>query len=311
MDTGARAHHTPVMVSEVLAGLKVRSDGTYIDSTVGEGGHALAVLGAAEPGARLLGIDLDAEALSTASSRLEAHRSRVTLARGSYTAIQQIAEEHDFMPADGVLFDLGVSALQLESAERGFSFSRSGTPDMRFDLRQELTAYDLVNRNSEEELANMIFRYGEERRSRRIARAIVVGRPIESTVDLASVIAHAAGRSTRGGIHPATRTFQALRIAVNGELENLRSGLERAIEVLRSGGRLVVISYHSIEDRLVKSMLRRESSSCVCPPGTPQCVCGHQASLKIITRRVVRPSTEEVLANPRSRSARLRVAERL
>jgi 16S rRNA (cytosine1402-N4)-methyltransferase len=299
------------MVDEVLAALEVRHDGAYIDCTVGEGGHAEAILGAAEPGPRLLGIDLDMDALARASMRLETQGSRVTLAQGSFADLQRLAAERGFVPADGALFDLGLSSLQVETAERGFSFSRKGRLDMRFDVTQELTAYDLVNRSTEGRLADIIYQFGEERRARRLARSIVRARPIETTIELAEVIAASMGRSPRRRIHPATRTFQALRIAVNRELDNVRAGLEQAIQVLGSAGRLVVISYHSLEDRLVKNFLQREGSSCICPPGTPECICGHRASIKVITRRAKKPTQEEVQANPRSRSARLRVAERL
>jgi len=303
--------HTPVMVDEVLAALRVSPGGGYIDCTVGEGGHAEAVLGTTVPAPRLLGIDLDTEAQATAGKRLETYSERLTLAQGNFADLERLAAENGFMPADGVLFDLGLSSLQVETAERGFSFSRAGRLDMRFDVTQELTAYDLVNRSTEGRLADIIYQFGEERTSRRLARSIVRARPIESTVELAEVIAGAMGGSARRRIHPATRSFQALRIAVNRELDNLREGLEQAIHVLGSTGRLAVISYHSLEDRLVKGFLRREGSSCICPTETVECVCGHRATIKVITRRVIKPSQEEAQANPRSRSARLRVAERL
>ena len=305
------AHHTPVMVSEVLKALEIRADGSYIDSTVGEGGHAIAVLSAVHPTPRLLGIDLDIDALSTAGRRLEEYGERVTLANGSFAHLRRIAGGHGSLPAEGVLFDLGLSSLQLQDEERGFSFSLGGRLDMRFDTTQKLTANELVNKWDEGQLADVIFQFGEEPRARRLAKTIVAARPIDSPTELANVIKRAGGGSGRRRIHPATRVFQALRIAVNRELENLSAGLEQAIDVLSSGGRLVVISYHSLEDRLVKGILRREASSCICPPGTPECICDHQASIKEITRRVTRPSPEEVRANPRSRSARMRVAQRL
>ena len=305
------ARHKPVMVDEVLAGLAVRAEGAFIDATVGEAGHALAVLGSTEPGPRLLGIDLDEDALSTARRRLRGYGDGARLVHGSYADLERLASAHGFVPANGVLFDLGVSSAQLETAERGFSFSRAGRLDMRFDVAQELTAHQIVNRYREQELADVIHRFGEERAARRIARAIVGARPIESTTDLAETVARAVSRSRRRGIHPATRTFQALRIAVNHELENVEAGLAQAIRVLGRGGRLVAISYHSLEDRLVKSFLHRESSACICPPGTPECICGHEPSVKLIRRRVIKPSSGEIASNPRSRSARMRVAERL
>ena len=299
------------MVSEVLAALMVRAGGTYIDCTMGEGGHALAILGSAEPGPRLLGIDLDGDALSTARIRLREYGGRATLARGSYADLEELAAGHGFVPADGVLFDLGLSSAQLESAERGFSFARRGKLDMRFDAGQGLTAHDIVNQRSEQDLADIIYRLGEEPASRRIARAIVRARPIETTTDLAEIVRRAAGTRGRRAIHPATRTFQALRIAVNGELDNIKEGLAQAIRVLGGGGRLAVISYHSLEDRVVKTFLRAESSSCICPSGAPVCICGHEPSIRLIQRKVIKTSKEEISANQRSRSARLRVAERL
>ena len=304
-------HHIPVMAGEVLAALRVRTNGAYIDCTTGEGGHAAAILGAVEPGPRLLGIDLDADALSTARNRLRNYGGRATIVKGSYTGLEEIAAGHGFVPADGILFDLGLSSAQLESAERGFSFARPGKLDMRFDAEQRLTAHDIVNHRSEQDLADIIRRLGEEPGARRIARAIVRARPIESTTGLADVVRRAAGTRKRRAIHPATRTFQALRMAVNGELDNIKEGLAQAIRVLGSSGRLVVISYHSLEDREVKTFLRTESSSCICPPGTPECICGHEPSIRLIQRKVIKPSKEEISTNRRSRSARLRVAERL
>lgn len=303
--------HTPVMVAEVLSSLGVRPAGAYIDCTAGEGGHAAAVLGATEPGPRLLGIDLDTQALDTARRRLEAQGEAVKLEYGSYVDLMRMAGAHGFLQADGVLFDLGVSSMQVEAASRGFSFSREGRLDMRFDPAGPRTAFDLVNGLAERELADIIYQLGEEPRSRGIARSIVQARPIETTVELADAVGRAIGRSRSKNVHPATRTFQALRMAVNGELDNIREGLEQAIGVLRSGGRLVAIGYHSLEDGLVKRVLRREASDCVCPPGLPECVCDHRAAIRLISRRVIRPTREEVRANPRSRSARMRVAERL
>ncbi len=299
------------MIEETLAALRVSPQGAYVDCTLGEGGHAVAVAGALEPAPRVLGIEVDGEALAIATRRLRPYGDRVKTVLGSYTDLLQLAERQQFKPADGVLFDLGVSSLQLEKAEKGFSFSREGRLDMRFDARQELTARDVVNEYPERDLAETISRLGEERNARRIAAAIVRARPIESTTELAEVISSASGSRRKSRVHPATRTFQALRMAVNRELENIRLGLEQAVEVLGAGGRLVVISYHSLEDRLVKRFMRDQASSCVCPPGIPVCVCDHPARLKLIRRGVTKPSADEVRSNPRSRSAKLRVAERL
>jgi 16S rRNA (cytosine1402-N4)-methyltransferase len=302
--------HTSVMVEEVLEALRVQSGGRYIDCTVGEGGHAAALLTATGGSVRLLGIDLDGEALGTAGSRLEQYGDRITLVKGTFAELESQARTREFAPADGVLFDLGVSSLQLETAARGFSFGREGPLDMRFDTEQELSALDVVNRWPEAGLVSLLKEYGEEPRARGVAREIVRARPISTTVELAEVASRSARRSRRG-LNPATRTFQAVRIAVNGEIDNIRPGLEQAIRVLAPGGRAVVISYHSLEDRLVKQSFRREASDCICPPETPECVCGHVATIRLVNRKVVRPTAAEVDRNPRSRSARLRAAERL
>ena len=303
--------HKPVMVLEVLAALEVASEGTYIDLTVGEGGHAEAILDAVSPTPRLLGFDLDASALDTSKRRLERFGDRVTLVQGSYAGLGAMADGLGLGGISGVLMDLGLSSLQLGTDERGFSFARTGKLDMRFDGKQDLTADAIVNTWSEQELADSIYRLGEERASRRIARAIVRARPLSNSTELAKVVAGAAGRTSQDKVHPATRTFQAIRMAVNGELENVQAGLVGAVETLQQGGRLVVISYHSLEDRLVKGFLRTEASQCVCPPETPVCVCGHEPTIKLVRRRVIKPSNEEIGANPRARSARLRVAEKL
>ena len=302
--------HTPVMVGEVLELLQVKPGGLYIDCTVGEGGHALAILGAAAE-TRLLGIDLDTNALAVARKRLDAHSDNTVLVQGNFADLESISEQYGHVPADGVLFDLGLSSLQVDTGSRGFSFRKEARLDMRFDPSQEVTADQVVNEYPEEDLAEIIFRMGEERRARRVARSIVRSRPIGTTTELAGVVAKAVGRPGRSRIHPATRTFQAIRMHVNRELENLTRGLERAVDVLATGGRLAVISYHSLEDRLVKGFIRRESSDCLCPPGTPSCVCGHNARVTRVTRKIVRPAPAEVETNPRSRSARMRVAERI
>ena len=301
-------HHTPVMVREVLSALDVRSGGRYIDCTVGEGGHSAEIEAAAKPPPRVLGLDVDEQALSTVRRRLG---KGATLVRGSYRELKRLAERNGFMPADGVLLDLGLSSLQLESGARGFSFLRPGPLDMRFDSSQELTAYQIVNEYGEEELANLIYRLGEERQSRRIARAIVRTRPIGDTAELAEVVSRSMGRQPRRRTHPATKTFQAIRMETNAELETVEQGVRGAIEVLRPGGRLAVISYHSLEDRLVKRLLARESSSCICPPALPACSCGHEPTVRLVNRRVIRPARTESETNPRSRSAKLRVAERI
>ena len=295
------------MVEEVLDGMAVRSSGAYIDCTVGAGGHSLAILGAA-PDVRLLGIDLDAEALEVARRRLAVHADRVRLAQGNFAEVGTIAERHGFESADGVLMDLGLSSMQVDSETRGFSFRRRARLDMRFDPASGRSAHHVVNESTEEELASIMRLYGEERRARRVAREIVKARPIETTTQLA---ARVTGPVRRGRIHPATRVFQAIRMHVNNEIGNLGDGLVQAIQALASGGRMAVISYHSVEDRVVKETFRREASDCICPPEIPECVCDHKPTITRVNRRVIKPSPQEVHANPRSRSARLRVAERI
>jgi 16S rRNA (cytosine1402-N4)-methyltransferase len=308
--------HVPVLLREVVEALAVRPGGRYVDCTLGAGGHAEAILEAASPDGELLGIDLDPEALTTARQRLarfsaEGGGERVTFVEGNFSQVGDLCRERDFAPVQGILFDLGLSSLQLEEESRGFSFQRQGPLDMRFSPRQELTAADIVNTYSQEDLADLLWRYGEERRSRRIARRLIEERPFRTTTQLAKAVEQAVGRRARGVIHPATRTFQALRITVNQELLHLATALLQAHGLLGFGSRLVVISYHSLEDRIVKNFMRREARDCVCPPGVLICVCGHRATLRLVARGVVRPSAAEVAANPRARSARLRVAERL
>jgi len=305
-----QATHLPVMTREVLAALAVRPGGRYVDCTVGGGGHAQAILEAASPGGSLVGIDLDPQALEMARGRLEEFGDAVRLVEGNFRQMGEICREIDFAPVHGVLFDLGMSSLQVEEEERGFSFQREGPLDMRFSRREVPTAADIVNEYSEKDLVELLRRYGEQPRSRRIARRIVEMRPLSTTTQLAKAIEQAVGRRARNKSHPATRTFQALRIAVNQELENLAAALPQAHGLLGFGARVAVISYHSLEDRLVKEYFQRESRDCVCPPSTPVCICGHRATLRLVTRGAVKPSQEETTANPRSRSARLRAAER-
>ena len=303
--------HTPVMVREVVAALDVRPGGRYVDCTVGAGGHALAIMDEAAPGGSLLGIDRDAAALAEARSTLERYGDDVLLEQGDFADVDRICREADFAPVHGVLLDLGLSSLQLDEAERGFSFQREGPLDMRFDREQQLTAEQIVNEYEVDDLADVLHRYGEEPQARRIARRIVERRPLRTTTELAKVVEEAVGGRARRQSHPATRTFQALRIAVNQELLSLETALPLAYGLLGDLGRLAVLSYHSLEDRLVKNFIRRESRDCLCPPRQPVCTCGHTAVLRPVVRGAQRPSAGEVERNPRSRSARLRVAERL
>ncbi len=300
--------HIPVMVKETIEALNVQPGGRYIDCTVDGGGHAAAILSHSAPGGQLLGIDADPEAIKIASNRLAAYGSSVRLANENFVNLSAICYRYDFSPVHGILFDLGLSSLQLDSDGRGFSFQHDAPLDMRFSPGQKITAADIVNTYSETDLERLIRTYGEESFSRQIAHRIVEARPITTTLQLAQVIAQLVGQR-RGKIHPATRTFHALRIAVNQELENLASALEQAIKLLGWQGRLVVISYHSLEDRIVKQFMRREAKDCICPPSAPACVCQHNASLRILNKKVITPSPVEVQVNPRSRSARLRAAE--
>jgi 16S rRNA (cytosine1402-N4)-methyltransferase len=303
--------HASVMVREVLAALNVRPGGRYVDGTVGGGGHALAIMEAASPGGSLLGIDRDPQALDRARRRLEAFGADVRLVQGDFMEMGRLCREFAFLPVHGVLLDLGLSSLQLEEAERGFSFQREGPLDMRFSPQQELTAAQIVNEYAEDALVDVLWRCGEEPHARRIARRIMERRPLHTTIELAKAVEEAVGGRARRQSHPATRTFQALRIAVNQELLSLDAALPQAYGLLGDFGRLAVLSYHSLEDRLVKAFIRRESRDCLCPPRQPVCTCGHKAGLRPVSRGAVRPSPEEVAANPRSRSARLRAAERL
>ncbi len=302
--------HVPVLLDEVLAGLQPQRGGYFVDCTVGLAGHAAAILERISPSGRLLGIDADPEAIRLSEDKLGDYGEAVTLVNDSFTNLEAICERYHFHPVDGILFDLGVSSLQLDTAERGFSFHLDAPLNMRFDPGQGLTASDIVNSFSEQELAKLIEKYGEERHNRRIARYIVQNRPIVTTVELARLIEQASG-GKRARIHPATRTFMALRIAVNSELHNLELALKQTISLLRPRGRLTVISYHSLEDRITKQFMRDAASSCLCPPGTATCRCGHEPTLKLISRKVIKPTSLETESNPRSRSAKLRVAERL
>ena len=310
--------HLPVLPSEVVGQLGVRPDGWYVDGTVGDGGHALSLLRASAPQGSVLGIDLDPRSLVRAAERLASFGPRFTPAPGSYADMAALARNHwgDTARADGILLDLGISSRQVDAAGFGFSFQRDEPLDMRFNPDADIpTAADIVNTWPEGELRRILREYGEERRAGAIARALMRRRPVNTTGQLAGLVTSVigTGAGTGGGrrrINPATRTFQALRIAVNDELNVLGAGLEAAIELLAPGGRLAVISYHSLEDRLVKNTLARQSAQCVCPPELPVCVCRRQPALRLVNRRVIRPGAEEVAANPRSRSARLRVAQR-
>ncbi len=280
-----------------------------MDGTIGAGGHAAGLLAESEPGGLLLGLDVDPQALGLARQKIAPFGERAWLKRAPYTCLPQQLAELGWDSVDGILLDLGASSMQFDTPERGFSFLADGPLDMRFDPSNPLTASGIVNEWPEAELADLLFPYGEEPASRRIARAIVAARPVNGTRELAAVIERVQPR--RGPHHPATQTFQALRIAVNDELESVKKVLPLAVQALHPGGRLAIISFHSLEDRLVKEYFRRESRDCICPPRQPICTCGHKASIKEINRRPITPSEAEIKQNSRARSAKLRVAEKL
>ena len=319
------------MLEEVLKFLQPRAGGHYVDGTLGGGGHTQAILERSAPDGRVLGIDVDAQAIARVKGSLGEYvnSGRLVLVQGNFVELARIVNEASFPSIQGVLLDLGFSSYQVGDAQRGFSFSADGPLDMRLDQAQGESAADIVNRASEQELADIFWRYGEERRSRQIARRIVKARErgtITRTMQLAELAA-AGVPYKAGAIHPATRTFQALRIAVNGELEHLEKVLPQIVDVLSksqasvvegqegrvehvgSGGIMVVVAFHSLEDRLVKEFMRREARDCLCPPHVPVCVCGHKARLRVLTPKPVTANIEEVTANPRARSAKLRAAE--
>jgi 16S rRNA (cytosine1402-N4)-methyltransferase len=309
-ESGFLPPHRSVLYQEIIHALRPTSPGRYVDSTVGAGGHAWGILNASAPEGQLLGMDLDPQALDLARQRLSAFADRAVLVQASYTSLLEQLQLLKWKTVDGVVIDLGVSSMQLDTPERGFSFQTDGPLDMRFDPAQPLSAEDIINSWSERDLADLIWRFGDEQQSRRIARAIVRERPLHTTRELAELIMRAFG-GRKGHIHPATRTFQALRIAVNQELQALETFLPQAVQALAPGGRLAVISFHSLEDRIVKQYFRRESRDCICPPEIPVCVCGHKASVVEVNRKPIEPEEKETESNPRARSARLRVAEKV
>jgi 16S rRNA (cytosine1402-N4)-methyltransferase len=304
--------HAPVLTEEVVRFLAVRPGGRFVDCTVGAGGHAATILEAASPGGLVLGLDADPRALVAARKALSRFEDDgVKLVQSNFRELSSVCRSYNFVPVHGVLFDLGVSSMQLADESRGFGFQAEAPLDMRFGPEQTLTAAEIVNEYDQEQLADVIWRFGEEPASRRIARAILRSRPVRTTTELVAIVSRATSGQHSRRIHPATRTFQALRIAVNDELGALSEALEQAVDVLGSDGRLVVISFHSLEDRIVKQFIVRESRDCICPPERPTCTCGHTARLKPVTRKAVTPSAEETANNPRSRSARLRAALKL
>ena len=307
--------HVSVLAEECIQALNLRPDGVYVDGTTGGGGHSLRIAQQLGPAGRLICIDRDEEALAAASRRLEAYRDRVTFVKSNFAQIAQVIEGQGLAGVDGILFDLGVSSYQLDNGDRGFSYMHDAPLDMRMDRSQPFSAWDVVNTYTQEQLRQILWEYGEERDSGRVAAAIVQQReesPIETTGQLAQVIREAMpAAARREKQHPAKRSFQAIRIEVNGELRAVEQAMEGSVDKLLPGGRLAVISFHSLEDRIVKKIFAQQAKGCTCPPEFPVCVCGKKPRLKLISRGVITAGQKELDENPRARSAKLRVAERI
>lgn len=306
--------HTSVLLEETIANLKIKPDGTYVDGTLGGAGHASEVCKRLSATGRFIGIDQDDAAIAAAGERLREFGERVTIIRSNYCNMVSRLQERGILGVDGILLDLGVSSYQLDTAERGFTYREDAPLDMRMDQRAELSAYDVVNGYSEEQLVRIFRDYGEERFARNIARNICTARqeePIRTTGELTEIIKRSIPAKIRAtGGHPAKRTFQAIRIEVNQELTVLEESLDGMIDLLNDGGRLCVITFHSLEDRIVKNIFRKNEHPCTCPPDFPVCVCGKKSKGTVITRKPILPGEEEMTVNPRSKSAKLRVFER-
>ena len=318
--------HIPVLRNEILYYLRPNPEGLYVDGTIGLGGHSICILKKSGPSGRLIGIDMDESALAVAEKRLCSFNDRLTLIHGNFAELQKLLNSCGISDVDGVLFDLGVSSLQLDTPDRGFSFQKMGPLDMRMDMQLSTSGTQIVNESSSEKLIQIFKEYGEERYAKQIAQQILDIRkntPIRTTIQLSEIVEKVYSykvkytkyklkkQNNENRIHPATRVFQALRIEVNSELKNLSQGLDAAISILKSEGYLCVISFHSLEDRIVKQKFRHYAKNCICPPKTPVCICKHEKLLNIVTRKPVLPSQEEIDANPRARSAKLRVATRV
>lgn len=306
--------HRSVLLDECIDGLAIKPNGIYIDGTAGGGGHSFEIAKHLE-GGRLIAIDQDEAAIAAASARLAPYGQRVTVVRSNFSEISGVCDRLEISEIDGLLLDLGVSSYQLDTAERGFSYSADAPLDMRMDKRRSLSAYDVVNTYDEASLKKILFDYGEERYSASIAAAIVRERekhPIETTLELSELIKRAIPSFARdGGHHPAKRSFQAIRIEVNGELDVIEPAIRAAVSRLRKGGRVAIITFHSLEDRIVKQTFASMAQGCTCPKDFPVCVCGNKPIVKLVNRKPILPSKEELEENPRSRSAKLRVAEKL
>ena len=301
--------HIPVLLKEVVTSFEGLNNGVFVDSTLGMGGHTREILEQI-PNSSIIGIDLDSEAVMLARQNLLDFGNRVNIAQGNYVDMIQIARNFNELNVDGVLLDLGLSSVQIDDTKRGFSFRYDSELDMRFDKTKGISASDVLNSLDEAELADMFYTYGEERQSRIIAKSIVKSRPIKTTYELTEIISNIK-RKSKSKINPSTKVFQALRIYVNQELKNVEKGLEEAMKLLKFGGKVSVISYHSLEDRIVKNFLRKNSIDCICPVSMIECQCNHTATIKIVNKKVIKPTEKEIKNNPRSRSAKLRIAQRI
>lgn len=307
-------NHVSVLLNEAVDGLNIKENGIYVDGTLGGGGHSSEIVKHIA-GGRLIGIDQDTDAIKAASKRLEEYKDRFTAVHSNFYNVRGVLDELGIDKADGFLLDLGVSSYQLDEAERGFSYMNDAPLDMRMNRDNEYSAWDVVNKKSEKELNDIIFKYGEEKWAKRIAQFIVSERaekPIETTFELVEVIKKAVPKGARrDGPHPAKRTFQAIRIEVNSELAILDKTVDDMVASLNTGGRLCIITFHSLEDRIIKNAMKRHENPCICPPEFPVCVCGKKADGKVITRKPILPSEEELEYNPRARSAKLRILEKI
>lgn len=307
--------HVSVLLNETIDALNIKNNGIYVDCTLGGGGHSYKICEKIFPEGRLIGIDQDDDALTAAGERLNKFNSITTYVHSNFSDISSVLENLDIPKVDGILMDLGVSSYQLDEADRGFSYQNEARLDMRMDRTRSFSAYEVVNKYSEKDLARIIKLYGEEKWSSRIAKFIVENRedsPIETTADLVEIIKKAVpAKARREGPHPAKRTFQAIRIEVNSELDILERAIEDAVDKLNVGGRLCIITFHSLEDRIVKETFKRIANPCTCPVTIPVCVCGKTPKLKIISRKPIIPGEEELNVNPRARSAKLRIAEKI
>ncbi len=306
--------HVSVLLDETITGLNIKPDGIYVDGTLGGGGHAYEVLKRLSPKGRLIGIDQDGEALKAAGERLKEFENQVTLVRDNYCEIERVLKDLNIEKVDGIVLDIGVSSYQLDNLERGFSYKSDAPLDMRMDTRQGLTAADVVNTYSENELFKIIKEYGEDKFAKNIAKHIVLARkdkPLETTEELSNVIKRAIPMKVQAkGGHPAKKTFQAIRIEVNRELTVLKESIDKMIEHLNSDGRICIITFHSLEDRIVKMKFRENENPCTCPPDFPVCVCGKESKGRVVTRKPIIPSEEEIKVNKRAKSSKLRIFER-